>query len=254
MKKVFSLILAAMFIIVCFTAVSCSSADKGPQVSRSFVAGYELSDGTSNRVLMNLWSDGNMDIYVGTLSADGHSTDYYTGTYSFGENEEFDETITFTYGDGAGLSETVTDAVLIDSVFETPFYLNSAVTAGAVSFYETAPAETDGDVYVGYMTKSGGMGNMVYAYSLCLKEANEFSVSIMQLASVMHVWGESVGTYTVDGENLTFTYGVNSGEGDIIAENFVSEGTGYSAEELYVGFNISQTAMKASDAQFIKVK
>jgi len=174
--------------------------------------------------------------------------------YGMGENEEFDETITLNYTYGEGQSAEIKDAVLIDSVFESPFYMVASMTSAPIRFYETAPASVDGDVYVGYLAKTGGMGSMVYAYSVCLKADNTFSVSIMQLASVMHVWGESVGTYAIDGDKITFTYGVSDGEGGIAAEDFVSEGVGYSAEGFEVGFNIGQTNVRASNAVFIKVK
>ena len=95
---------------------------------------------------------------------------------------------------------------------------------------------------------------MVYTYAVCLKPDNTFKVSIMQLASVMHVWGESVGTYAIDGDKITFTYGVSDGEGGIAEENFVSEGANYTEGGFECGFNIGQTNMKASNAPFIKIK
>ncbi|MBQ8404775.1 MAG: hypothetical protein IJX55_10215, partial [Clostridia bacterium] len=114
----------------------------------------------------------------------------------------------------------------------------------------------DGNVYVGFMQKEGGMGKMTYAYALAMKDDGTFDVSIMQMAPAMgmHVWGATSGTYVVNGENVTFTYNVVSSEGEVVSENFVSEGTGYTDTALSVGFNISQATMKASAAPFMKVK
>jgi hypothetical protein len=272
MKKFLSFVLAAIMLMMCLFAVSCNKEDdgngsdtvaqtepQGPAVTRCFVAGYEQAAGEqiaklSGRVLMNLWNDGKMDIYVGTSDDNGYKTAHYTGTYSFGENAEFDETISFTYSYGEGQSATVTDEVILDGIFETPFYIGSAMTAGDVKFYETAPASTDGDVYVGYLTKSGGMGSMVYAYALCMRDDGTFDVSIMQLARVMHVWGLSEGTYVADGDKLTFTYDVSDGEGGIAKEDYTTTGTDYTENSLMVGFNIAQTSVSASPASFIRVK
>lgn len=260
MKKLVSLVLAVLTAASCLFIVSCDQTpEEAPTVSRSFIAGYEKAAGEqtaqeSGRILMNLWSDGKLDIYVGYADAAGHKTAQYSGTYSLGENTEFDETITFTYTYGDGASETVTAAVIIDGIFEAPFHLISAMTPNAIKFYETAPASTDGDVYVGYLTKTGGMGAMVYAYSLCLKENGIFDVSIMQMASVMHVLGGTDGTYTVDGENITFSYDVVSESGELVTADYTSEGTGYSETALSAGFNISQTSVHASAAPFIRVK
>ena len=259
MKRYLSVIMAVIMLLACLFTVSCG--EKPVTVTRSFIGGYEQTvnmggneSGMSGRVLMNLKSDGTADIYVSLVAMGKTTTAQYSGTYSFGENEEFDETITLNYTYGEGQSAEIKDAVLIDSVFESPFYMVASMTSAPIRFYETAPASVDGDVYVGYLTKTGGMGSMVYAYSVCLKADNTFSVSIMQLASVMHVWGESVGTYAIDGDKITFTYGVSDGEGGIAAEDFVSEGVGYSAEGFEVGFNIGQTNVRASNAVFIKVK
>lgn len=253
MKKFVSLLLAMLMAFACLFVVSCGSADE-PTVTRSFIAGYTPSETEGGRVLMNLWSDGKLDIYVGYADAAGHKTAQYSGTYTLGQNAEFDETVTFTYTREDGTAESVTDAVIIDGIFEAPFYLNGAMTAGNVKFYETAPASTDGDVYVGYMTKTGGMGSMVYAYSLCLKEGGAFDVSIMQMASVMHIWGKSSGTYTANGDTLSFTYDVVDDVGEVVQAGYTCEGTGYSETALSVGFNIAQASVRASDAQFIRVK
>ena len=245
MKKILAMILAAVMVLSMW---GCQAEEI--TVVRSFIAGYEdEAANLSARVLVNLLSDGSAEFYVGTIQNGEHTTANYDGTYTLGENEEFDETISLTYTHGE-----VTDAVIIDGIFEMPFYLADSMTAGAINFYESAPASMDGDVYVGYLTKTGGMGAMVYAYSLCLREDMTFDVSIMQMASVMHVWGGTGGTYTVDGENITFTYDILSTEGEIVAEDDVAEGTGYTDTTLSVGFNISQATMRASASPFIRVK
>ena len=245
MKKILAMILAAVMVLSMW---GCQAEEI--TVVRSFIAGYEdEAVNLSARVLVNLLSDGSAEFYVGTIQNGEHTTAKYDGTYTLGENEEFDETISLTYTHGE-----VTDAVIIDGIFEMPFYLADSMTAGSINFYESAPASMDGDVYVGYLTKTGGMGAMVYAYALCLREDMTFDVSIMQMASVMHVWGGTGGTYTVDGENITFTYDILSTEGEIVAEDDVAEGTGYTDTTLSVGFNISQATMRASASPFIRVK
>lgn len=272
MKKLLSLLLAAIMLTMCLFAVSCNKTDDGkvsdtdaetepagPAVTRSFLAGYEVAESEqtsqiSARVLINLWNDGKMDIYVGADEGEGLKTAQYTGTYSLGENAEFDETISFTYTYADGQTATVADKVILDGIFETPFYIGSAMTTVDVKFYESAPASTDGDVYVGYLAKTGGMGAMVYAYSLCIKDDGTFDVSIMQMASVMHVWGASEGTYVIDGDKITFTYDASDGEGGIAAEDLTAEGTDYSENGFKTGFNIGQVNIRASAADFIKVK
>ena len=69
----------------------------------------------------------------------------------------------------------------------------------------------------------------------------------------MHVWGENYGTYEVDGENITFHYDIRTTEGEVISEDEIVEGTGYSETSLMTSFNIQQASMKASMAPFIKV-
>ncbi len=259
MKKIVSIFLAAG---MCFSLIGCNSAEDEVQttVERTFLAGYEIGGEddakpeASCRVLMNLMSDGTVEFYVGTLQNGEHSTAEYSGTYTLGENEEYDETISFSYTYGDGETTEVSDAVILDDIFEAEFYLLDEITPNEIKFYETKPAAMDGDVYVGYLTKTGGMGAMAYAYSLCMREDSTFDVSIMQLASVMHVWGGTSGTYTADGGNVTFTYDVLSTEGEVVTEDFVSEGKDYTDTELSVGFNISQSTMIASDAPFIRVK
>ncbi len=259
MKKIISILLAAG---MCITFTGCQAEEKQDEVtvSRTFIAGYVLGGeegaepDASCRVLMNLMSDGTAEFYVGTLENGEHSTAEYSGIYSFGENEEYDETISFSYTYGENETAQITDAVIVDDIFEAEFYLLGKMTSNEICFYETSPAAMDGDVYVGYLTKTGGMGAMAYAYSLCMKEDNTFDVSIMQMASVMHVWGGTSGTYIADGGDVTFTYDVLSTEGELVTEDFVSEGKDYTESGISVGFNISQSVMVASDAPFIRVK
>lgn len=247
MKKLLTILMAAVLVL---SLCACQTEEEtGVTVARSFVAGYEdEAAGFSGRVLLNLMSDGTAEFYVGALENGEHRTAAYDGTYTLGENEEFDETISLTYTHGE-----IADAVIIDSIFEMPFYMLDGMTPGDIKFYETSPAAMDGDVYVGYMTKTGGMGAMVYAYSLCLRDDMTFDVSIMQMASVMHVFGGTGGTYTADGENITFTYDILSTEGELVAADDVVECTDFTDTTLSVGFNISQATMRASASPFIKV-
>lgn len=257
MKKWVSLLCTAMLLL---SLPACATENEAPTVIRSFLAGYEenIDDngiaGRSSRVLLNLMSDGTAEIYVGVLDQGEHSTAAYTGTYTLGENEEFDETISLSYAYAEGKTAEIHDAVIVDSIFEAPFHLPQGETPGAVRFYESAPADLDGDVYLGYLTKVGGMGPMVYCYALTLREDGTFGVSIMQMASVMHVFGETSGTYTADGERITFTYDIRTTEGDVVSAGEISEGTGFNGVQLTTAFNIEQATMRASDAPFIKVK
>lgn len=259
MKKIISIIMAA---VMCVSLAGCQQEGKTAEVtvSRSFIAGYVIGGEEENtepdascRVLMNLMSDGTAEFYVGSIENGEYSSEQYNGTYTLGENDEYDETITFDYTYGE-TTVSVENAVIIDSIFESEFYLLGDITPSKISFYETKSADMDGDVYVGYKTKVGGMGAMVYAYSLCLKDDSTFDVSIMQLASVMHVWGGTNGTYTADGENITFTYNILTDEGEIVSENDTANGTGYTETELSTAFNIQQATMRATDAPFIRVK
>ena len=256
MKK----LLSALCVFALLLAVTgCTGKTSAPTILRSFLAGYEENvdeNGIaerSSRVLLNLMSDGTAEFYVGVLSHGTHTTAQYSGTYSLGENEELDETITLTYTYADGKTAEVTEAAIVDAIFEMPFYLSDGMTPNAIRFYETAPAEMDGDVYVGYMTKVGGMGPMVYCYSLCLKDGDDFHVSIMQMASVMHVFGATHGTYATDGENITFTYDIRTTDGEVVSADEIAEGTGYNGVSLSTAFNIEQATMRASAAQFIKV-
>lgn len=247
---------------MCLSFAGCQSEEQSQEavVDRSFIAGYVVGGEDSAepeascRVLMNLMSDGTAEFYVGSIENGEYSREQYSGTYTLGENEEFDETISFSYTYGEDKTAEIADAVLLDDIFEAQFYLLDEMTSNEIKFYETKPAAMDGDVYVGYLTKTGGMGAMAYAYSLCIRDDGTFDVSIMQLASVMHVWGGTSGTYTADGENVTFTYDVLSTEGEVVTEDFVSEGKDYTENGISVGFNISQSNMIASDAPFIRVK
>lgn len=256
MKKLFALIMTA---VMAFTMVACGSEESvEPEVTRSFIAGYndEKTDESieGGRVLVNLMSDGTADFYVATIADGVHSTQHYTGSYSLGENEEYDETISISYSYNGTETAEIKEAVIIDGIFEMPFFFIDKMTDNAVGFYETSPADMDGDVFIGYMTKVSGMGPMVYAYSLCLKDDGNFDVSIMQMASVMHVWGNSEGTYTVDGADMEFTYDIRTSDGEVVMEDDISVGTDYNGTVLKTAFNIQQSGMRASAAPFIKVK
>lgn len=252
MKKGLVVLVAMM---MCMLLIACQKTEEQASIERTFLAGYEEeAEQKSARVLMNLMSDGTVEFYVGTLEGGEHSTVKYDGTYTFGENKEYDETISFSCTYAEGKTIETANAVIVDDIFESKFYLFGEMTENEIKFYETSPASMEGDVYVGYMTKTGGMGAMVYAYSLCLKEDNTFDVSIMQMASVMHVWGGTNGTYVVDGENITFTYDILTTEGEIVSEDEIAEGVDYSDTTLSTAFNIQQATMRASNAPFIKVK
>ena len=212
--------------------------DDNPAVVRTFLAGCEAED-HSSRILLNLQEDGSAAFYVGSLNQGTHTTAQYDAIYSLGENADYDETIRITHQDS-----TITDAVIIDGVFEM----------NAIRFYETAPISMEGDVYVGYLTKTSGMGPMVYGYALCLGDDATFDVSIMQMASVMHVWGRTGGTYKAKGGNITFTYDILTEDRDLVAADAVAEGTGFDGNSLTAAFNIQQDTMRPTDAVFIKVK
>ncbi len=256
MKKLLS---ALCVFALLLSVTGCAGKNSEPTVLRSFLAGYEENadeNGVaerSSRVLLNLMSDGTAEFYVGVLDHGAHTTARYSGTYSLGENEELDETITLAYTYADGKIAEVTEVAIVDAIFEMPFYLSGGMTPNAIRFYETAPAEMDGDVYVGYMTKISGMGPMVYGYSLCLRENATFGVSIMQMASVMHVFGATGGSYVLDGETITFTYDIMTGEGELVSSDEIAEGTGYNGVSLSTAFNIEQASMRASAAQFIRV-
>ena len=215
--------------------------DTEPQIVRSFLAGYE-EEHRSSRVLLNLLEDGTAAFYVGQLEQDRHTTAQYTGTYVLGENDAFDETITITHQ-----QDSATPSVILDGVFEM------ALDLGPVRFYETAPVSMDGDVYVGYLAKSSGMGPMVYGYGLTLGTDGTFDVSIMQMASVMHVWGSTGGTYAQDGNIITFTYDILTDQGELVSPDETTEATDFNGLRLSTGFNIQQNTMRASQALFIQV-
>ncbi len=243
MKRILSLVMVLALMLTCLFVTACEKEDDAT-VIRSFLAGYS-QDEIEGRVLLNLKSDNTFDLYY--PSAETSMTMATNGTYTLGENEEFDETISLT------INGKKIDATLIDSIFEAEIEVpDLGLAAGQkLSFYETAPVSMDGNVYVGYLAKTGGMGAMVYAYALTMRDDGTFDVSIMQMATVMHVWDKSTGTYVMDGEKLTFTYDVMDGEGGVATEGFVSEGTVISSNTLSVGFNIAQSAMRASDATFV---
>lgn len=222
-----------------FSLLGCQQeqAPAEPAVVRSFLAGYE-EEHRSNRLLLNLMEDGTAEYYVGTLENGTHTTARSSTTYTLGENADFDETIRFTNHDG-----TTTDAVIVDAVFEID----------GIRFYETAPAAMDGDVYVGYLSKTSGMGPMTYAYALCLRDDATFDVSITQMASVMHVWGATGGTYQANSDGITFTYDILTDEGELVAASAIAEGIGFNGTTLTAAFNIQQNTMRASNARFINV-
>ncbi len=241
MKRILSLMMVLALMLTCLFLTACDQ-EEDVTIIRSFLAGYS-QDEVEGRVLLNLKSDNTLEMYY--LSVETGMTVATTGTYTLGENEEFDETISLA------ISGKTIDATLIDSIFEAEIPDLGLAAGQTLSFYETSPVSMDGDVYVGYLAKTGGMGAMVYAYALTLRDDGTFDVSIMQMATVMHVWDKSVGTYVTDGDKITFTYDAMDGEGAVATEDFVSEGTVISATELSVGFNIAQTAVRASNATFI---
>jgi hypothetical protein len=74
------------------------------------------------------------------------------------------------------------------------------------------------------------------------------------VAFAMHVIGESTGTYTVDGDNITFTYDLGDGEGGIVQEDYTSEGTKNADGTITTSFNIAIPSPRASAALFLKLK
>ncbi len=241
MKKILSMILVLATLMLAFSAVSCGKEDV--TILRSFLAGSTVED-KEYRSILNLMSDGTAVFYSVEKTGDTSETALYNGTYTLGENEEFDETVTVILENGT-LAE---NAVILDGMFEA-----SNPGGGTIKLYETAPVSMDGDIYVGYLAKTGGMGAMVYAYALTLRDDGTFDVSIMQMATVMHVWDKSTGTYVKDGDTITFTYDASDGEGGVAAEDFVSEGTITGETTISVGFNIAQTAVRAANAPFVKI-
>ena len=132
---------------------------------------------------------------------------------------------------------------------------NLIAIMNAMKFYETTPVTLEGETYLGYLTKSSGMGNMVYAYLITLKADNTFAISILQLAGItMHISGAAEGTYTIDGTTATFTYDVPDGEGGIKKEDHVVTATDFSETRFNAGFNIAQVDVLAAPAPFIKLK
>ena len=252
-------VLLAMMMVIMISVCTACQKEESDEVIRTFIAGYNEGseedvscDGA--RVLMNLFQDGTAEFYVAQIEDGVHTTAQYKGTYTLGENAEYDETISISYSYAEAGKAEIKEAVIIDGCFEMPFYFIDEMSEQALGFYETSPASMDGEVYIGYKTKVSGMGPMVYAYALCLKEDNSFDVSIMQMASVMHVWGETSGTYAADGENVTFTYDICTSEGELVSADEISEGTNYTDTTLVSAFNIEQASMRATAAPFIKVK
>ncbi len=245
MKRFLAFVLAMMLTFTCLFAVSCGEEENDVVVSRSFLAGYSQNE-TEGRVILNMMSDHTMTMYFTSLKDGKNTSSVVKGTYSFGENEEFDETVSFTLDGG-----TKVDATLIDSIFEANIP-ELGLGGQTLNFYETAPISMNGDVYVGYLAKTGGMGAMVYAYALTMRDDGTFDVSIMQMATVMHVFDKSTGTYAKDGDKITFTYDVKDGEGGVAQAGFTSEGTA-AEHTISVGFNIGQAVMRASDATFVLI-
>ena len=88
MKKIISFVFAIMMMTMCLAVTSCEKND-AVTVTRSFEAGYEQTVAMganpmqmSGRVLMNLKSDGTLDLYVGFDCMGSHETTLYTGTYT----------------------------------------------------------------------------------------------------------------------------------------------------------------------------
>ena len=285
MKRLLALLLAILMVTCCLFAVGCQKPEEPEDPAptpgngepegdepeapkpRTFIAGYERlipKDGatvTMNyRVLLCMNSDGTMDAYVSFLGDGEAKTAQYTGTYSFGVNDENDETLTFSYKHG-DTTETVTEAVIVDGLFTTTFYLIDAMSPTDVKFYETANTAMDGETYIGYLAKYGtGMGNLVYSYVLNLKDDGTFNVSILYMAAAMHVIGESTGTYTVEGDKITFTYALGDGEGGVVIQDgaplndYTSEGTKNADGTISTSFNIALPSPRASAALFLKLK
>ena len=242
MTKILS-VLCALAVFLSLAGCRQETVSQPTDPVRTFVAGYE-AENTSGRILLNLMADGTAEYYAGTLENGVHTTQRYSCTYTLGENADFDETIRITGEHGTA------DGVIVDAMFDMAL---PGLDLGNLTFYETAPAAMDGDVYVGYLTKTSGMGPMAYAYALCLRDDATFHVSIMQMASVMHVWGATAGTWQADGQQITFTYDVRTDEGELVAADETALGSGFDGIFLEAAFHIQQNTMRASDARFIKV-
>lgn len=252
MKNILSLLWVTSML---FALMGCGATQTEPNIHRSFLAGYqEESTGRSSRILLNLLDDGTAEFYVGQLNNGSHSMESYTGTYTLGENDSFDETISLNDTSENGIMILTKDAAIVDAIFEMEISLPEMAEPITMKFYETAPVNMEGEVYVGYLTKSSGMGPMVYAYALSLQDDATFDVSIMQMAAVMHVFGSTQGTYAVNGQDITFTYDILTDEGEVVSANETAVGTGFDGTTLTTAFNIQQATMRASDAPFIKVK
>ena len=217
MKRLFSWLFALVLIAACISCASCGEKpDDKPTPTRTFAASYSHTVSAmgdtplelSARVLISLMSDGNAEIYVGFIGMGEHKTAHYTGTYTLGENDEHDETITLSYKYSESDTATIDSAVIIDGKFSSEFYIIPSMTSEELDFYEIAPITPSGNSYVGFLSKTGGMGQMIYAYCLNLESDGTFTVSILQQATVMHVTGTEKGTYTSDGDTVTFTYDV----------------------------------------------
>ncbi len=263
MKKILSLVLVAFMLFACFALTSCNDDQVSVKTEHTYVAAYsktvtmgETEITMEGRVLINLTNDGKAEIYVGLNSMGGYSTAKYDGTWSMATNEEFDDVLTVEYNYSETESAKIDAVTVIDSTFEAPMYMVASMSSDDLTFYELDPVTMgNGDGYVGVLKKTtGGMGDMLYTYYLEMNEDGTFTTSIFQRAVVMNIKGTQSGTYTKDGENISFTYDVSDGEGGIATEDFVSTGTVVSENLISVGFNIGQTSMASSNANFYKVK
>lgn len=261
MKKFLSLVLAVLTLCTCFVLASCGETPI--KTEHTYVAAYfktvnmgETEVTMEGRVLINLTSDGKAEIYVGLDSMGGYSTAHYSGTWSMTQNEEFDDVLTVEYNYSETESAKIDAVTVIDSTFEAPMYMVAAISSDNLTFYEIDPVTIgSGEGYVGILKKAtGGMGDMIYTYYLEMNADGTFTVSTFQRASVMNIRGTESGTYTKDGETVSFTYDVSDGEGGVAAEDFVSAGTVVSENLISVGFNIGQASMASSNANFYKVK
>lgn len=263
MKKILSLALAALMLCACLALASCDDGKVAIKTEHTYVAAYsktvnmgETEITMEGRVLINLTNDGKAEIYVGLDSMGGYSTAKYDGTWSMTQNEEFDDVLTVEYNYSETESAKIDAVTVIDSTFEAPVYMVASMSSDDLTFYEIDPVTMgSGEGYVGVMKKAtGGMGDMLYTYYLEMNADGTFTVSIFQRAAVMNIRGTESGTYTKDGENISFTYDVSDGEGGVAAEDFVSAGTVVSENIISVGFNIGQASMASSNANFYKVK
>lgn len=292
MKKIFCLML--VFALALFTLASCgdNSDDSGKNndgtnqtdgngneggdqdgnqtpdgsVVTSYAASYtkDVSMGGSTMtlrgvVLLNLCNDNTADIYVATDGMGGYSNAAYSGTYSYTQDDMFRNVLHLTYNytvSGSTEEQSATiDATITDFEFSAKMFMVASMSSDELDFYEIDPVTVgDGDGFVGFLSKTGGMGQMYYVYYLEMNDDGTFFVSIMQHAAVMHIVGTERGTYTVEGTTITFTYDVIEEDDIIAAEDYVSTGTDFSENSFSAGFNIGQAVSAASPAFFLRVR